>query len=395
MGKEIKKETDWLGREKWVIYEGKEKVGETRKETDLLGREKQVTYDTRKEKVSETKRETDLLGREKYVTYDRGQKISETKYETDCLGRPKEVIYEKGQKIGELKREEATSDIIWGTERKKLYEAPGYDVDLTKRGSREKPPKTGDSSHESYYGSDAIYNAYGARKNFPTWAKWFSGLAIFGILATLFLQASIPPFPDQSTEKTDFDIFGTYRCQSSGQFLELRKDNTYLLGHSGKWKMDTNLYEIICFPASREEAFQALQPCTSSAIGTKLWLKDRIDSDSFEEWLINQRGGIISGSPSFVKQREARLVKRGRAVLWSKYVDHKGNFLEFKEDGTYIRILEVGRWERRSHILGRQERQSNILILKEKGEKDPTTFRDFKIEGNTLRSKGTLFVKLP
>ena len=37
MGQEIRKETDWLGREKDVIYEDGTKVAETRHETTFWG----------------------------------------------------------------------------------------------------------------------------------------------------------------------------------------------------------------------------------------------------------------------------------------------------------------------------------------------------------------------
>jgi hypothetical protein len=140
MGKEIKKETGWLGGEKWVIYEDGIKVGETRRETGLFGDEKQVTYDTNGQKVSETKRETGWFGDEKFVTYDtRGQKLSETRYEKDWLGTSKEVIYEKGEKIGELEKGEGIWDTLSGTRKKVLREKSGHDVDLTRRAPRERP----------------------------------------------------------------------------------------------------------------------------------------------------------------------------------------------------------------------------------------------------------------
>jgi hypothetical protein len=129
MGKEIKKETDFFGREKLVIYEDGKKVGETRQETDIFGREKQVTYDTNGKKVSETREETGALGGKKLVTYGTdGKKISETRYEKDILG-PKEVIYQNQEKIGELREEKA----IFGLEKEVLLEKHGHNVDLTTR----------------------------------------------------------------------------------------------------------------------------------------------------------------------------------------------------------------------------------------------------------------------
>ena len=142
MSKEIKKETDWLGQEKWSIYENGIKVGEIKEETDWLGTKKQVIYDTSGNKICEMIEEIDIFGNKKLVTYDiYGKKISETEYETDWLGEQKEVIYENGVKIGELKKEKS----IWGTEKKKLYEVNGYDVDLTTR-TRRKKTKISNSS---------------------------------------------------------------------------------------------------------------------------------------------------------------------------------------------------------------------------------------------------------
>jgi len=129
VGKEIKKEIDFFGREKLVIYEDGKKVGETRQETDIFGREKQVTYDTNGKKVSETREETGALGGKKLVTYGTdGKKISETRYETDLLGA-KEVIYQNHKKIGELREEES----IFGLEKEVLHEKHGHNVDLTTR----------------------------------------------------------------------------------------------------------------------------------------------------------------------------------------------------------------------------------------------------------------------
>jgi len=142
MGKEIKKETDWLGREKDVIYEGGKKVGETKHETDWLGRARDITYDKTGNKISETKHETTFFGTSKEVTRDTcGNKISETKYEERIFGGKKGVIYEDGRKIGELKTEKG----VFGGRKQVLHES-GRDVDLTRREIRKKSARTGESS---------------------------------------------------------------------------------------------------------------------------------------------------------------------------------------------------------------------------------------------------------
>ena len=123
MSKEIRKETDWLGIEKDVIYEDGQKVGETRHETTLFGTSKEVTYDTHR------------------------NKISETIYEEGIFGGKKGVIRESGRKIGELKTEKG----IFG-ERKQVLHEIGEDVDLTKRVTREKSSQTSRSYSDYDYG---------------------------------------------------------------------------------------------------------------------------------------------------------------------------------------------------------------------------------------------------
>ena len=145
MSKEIKKETDWLGREKDVIYEGGQKVGETRHETTLFGNPVDRTYDNDGNRVSETRHETTLFGTSKEVTYDtHGNKISETRYEEGIFGGKRGVIRESGRKIGELKTEKG----LFGRRKQVLHES-GEDVDLTRRVSREKPTQTS-RSHSDY-----------------------------------------------------------------------------------------------------------------------------------------------------------------------------------------------------------------------------------------------------
>ena len=134
MSKEIKKETTWLGETKWVTYEDGEKTGESKRERGGflgLGEEREVTYDTH------------------------GQKLSETKQERDWRGRPKDVIYEHGRRVGELRREDGVTDIVFDTKRKVLHEAPGRDIDLTKRATRKTPAGT----EASFSGSDYSYEA--------------------------------------------------------------------------------------------------------------------------------------------------------------------------------------------------------------------------------------------
>ncbi|MEM2089757.1 MAG: hypothetical protein QXL88_01550 [Candidatus Pacearchaeota archaeon] len=152
MTKEIKKETDWLGREKDVIYENGKKVGEIRHEKTLFGKPVDRVYNKNGDCISEIRQEKTIWGTSKEVTYEPGifgNKISETKYEKDVFGRKKGVIYENGRKIGELKTEKG----IFGGRKQVLREYGGHDVDLTKRAVRKNSSarNIGDCGEESYY----------------------------------------------------------------------------------------------------------------------------------------------------------------------------------------------------------------------------------------------------
>lgn len=127
--KEIRKEIDWLGREKDVIYEDGKKVGETRHETNLWGTPVDRTYDNDGKRVSETTHETTFFGTSKEVTRDtRGKKLSETEYEEKLFGGKRGVIRQDGKKIGELE----TRKSFFG-ERKQVLHEKGRNVDLTRR----------------------------------------------------------------------------------------------------------------------------------------------------------------------------------------------------------------------------------------------------------------------
>jgi len=175
MGKEIKRETDWLGREKDVIYEDGVKVGETRREEGISGSAKYVTRDTSGRKVSETKWEEGFFGG-KFVTHDpSGQKLSETRRETDLLGRERYVVYQEGQKIGELRKEQGMLDAIFGVQKKVLHETSGKDVDLTTRTLREENEETGRINNwatcaycgESFEGDECECGGYGSYDECP------------------------------------------------------------------------------------------------------------------------------------------------------------------------------------------------------------------------------------
>jgi hypothetical protein len=117
--KEIRKEKDWLGQEKEVIYEDGKKTGEIREETTWTGTKVKREYDTEGKRVSEIRREKDWLGNDIDRTYNNdGKRISETRHETDWLGNPVDRIYDND---GKLIAETSRGTTLWGAAIKKVH----------------------------------------------------------------------------------------------------------------------------------------------------------------------------------------------------------------------------------------------------------------------------------
>jgi hypothetical protein len=148
MTKEIRKETDWLGREKEVVYDSGEKVGEVKHEKTFWGTPVERTYDTKGERVVETRYEKTFLGTPIEVTRDtKGNVLSKTRHEKTIFGTRKDVIYEDKEKIGELRKEKD-----WlGRKKEVLREYEGHNIDLARRVSREN--QDSNESNNSYSGS--------------------------------------------------------------------------------------------------------------------------------------------------------------------------------------------------------------------------------------------------
>lgn len=71
-----------------------------------------------------------------------------------------------------------------------------------------------------------------------------------------------------------------------------------------------------------------------------------------EVWCVDTHGEIILSSHyTFVKQKRAKLIKKSHVMLWNEYANHKGDYLEFKEDATYLRSLSVGKWRIQGDII--------------------------------------------
>lgn len=163
MEKEIKKETNWLGRERTFVYEDGEKVAEITKETGWFSsKEVEVTRDMSGEKIAVTSEETKgiIFPEKVQVTRDpQGRKLSETRHRNESLFRDSaEEIYEGREKIGELKRENTLKEIIFGSRRQILEESPGKNVDLTRRISREESCESPKSiNYDNCYGEEEPY----------------------------------------------------------------------------------------------------------------------------------------------------------------------------------------------------------------------------------------------
>jgi len=176
--------------------------------------------------------------------------------------------------------------------------------------------------------------------------------------AAIDVRNTEDPYEAAKKAREAINILGTYIIKDAKdrRFLELRRDNTYLLGFFGKWSIHPELYEVLGgFPS---EPHEALVP-VSTRICRKLFLssyahdKDELYveirgkafpvSESVEEGFIDTQGKVIT-NPSFVRETGSKLIKSARGTLWNKYLNHKGDFLEFYEDGSYMRSLEAGMW---------------------------------------------------
>jgi len=149
MGKEIKKETDWLGREKEVVYEDGNKVGEIKEEQGFFG-SKSVIRDDSGSKVGEVEHKEGIFGSKDVIRDTNYNKVSETRYGQGFFGNRND-IYEDGEKIGEIGRREKT---FLGDSRRRVHDR-GADVDPLTRTSRSS--SSSESSYDS--GSDSDYSS--------------------------------------------------------------------------------------------------------------------------------------------------------------------------------------------------------------------------------------------
>ena len=180
MAKEIRKEKDWLGREKEVIYEDKEKIGEIREEKTFWGKSVKREYNAGGEQVSETKPEHTWTGKPVDRTYsaDTGERLSETRHERTLSGKLVDTTYnDSGELISETRRERT----FFGTPVKRVYEKgrPGIE--------------TRASTSQSSYSSDAGYSGKRRGSRFG-WLAWLR----IGIIAAEFVPRILTTFRDEN-----------------------------------------------------------------------------------------------------------------------------------------------------------------------------------------------------
>jgi hypothetical protein len=190
VSKEIRKETDWLGREKEVIYEDGEKTGEVRSETTFFGTPVKREYDSDGERVSETRHEHTLSGTPVDRTYDPdGERKSETRHEHTFFNSPIDRTYDnEGELIAETRRERT----FFGTPVNRVYAREGPTASV--------PNDSGRSESVSSYGHSAKPD------NSSSWSAKQWMVIIVVILALVIgvylgsLSSSHVTFPDVSVE---------------------------------------------------------------------------------------------------------------------------------------------------------------------------------------------------
>ena len=194
VGKEIRKETDWLGNEKEVVYENNEKVGEIRNETTFWGTEVKREYNPDGERVSETRHEQTFFGTPVDRTYNPdGERISETRHEQTFFGTPVDRTYDTDDDLlSETKRETT----FWGTPVKRVYD---------KQPSAAPPRATssGADSSNSYGGSArSVRTPASAPLSTPFWASalgWIAGF-VFAIIANSSAEHLLPAALPQGSD---------------------------------------------------------------------------------------------------------------------------------------------------------------------------------------------------
>jgi hypothetical protein len=201
-----------------------------------------------------------------------------------------------------------------------------------------------------------------------------------------FLQEN-KPYASLKTEDLSLKIIGKWVTKNYDKFLELKEDNTYVYGFSGRWAIHPKVYTVSCFP---KDPCEVLTPCDPDhdALARKIFLshgnKDKLYYEAYgqvhaekgvEEGYIDIEGKIITNISIFGKVKGAKIITNVTGMLWSKYVNCKGNFLEFNEDGSYIRSWETGKWE----IDGK------FIKLYSSGDEN-NWWDEYEIKDNMLRS---------
>lgn len=190
MSREIRKEKDWWGDEKEVVYEDGHKVGEIRAEETLGGFGPTVKreYGNDGKRVSETRREETLGGFGPTVdrTYVDGKRISETRREKTLggFGPTVERTYVDGKRISETRYVKTLGGLGPTVKREYLVRRPGPQ---TQQGSG---ATSSDSGGYASYSSESQVARRGRRVRWGAVAYLIASVCLcFGYFALLILNA--------------------------------------------------------------------------------------------------------------------------------------------------------------------------------------------------------------
>ena len=218
MSEEIRKETDFWGNEKEVIYKDGNKVGEIRREETFFGLGPSVKreYDNAGNKVGETRREETLFGLG--PTVDRtyapdGEQISETRKEQTLFGLGPQVerSYDKqGRLLSETRYEKTFLGFGPTVKRVERTQQDSTADSITDRGAEGTESRAGSSTLST--------SAGGSRKSSGVRWLWLVVIAVaVGVIASQIKPrfgmpvAELPPIP--------FVDFGTQVDLITGEWI--------------------------------------------------------------------------------------------------------------------------------------------------------------------------------
>lgn len=161
-------------------------------------------------------------------------------------------------------------------------------------------------------------------------------------------------------------ISGTYISQDpEKRIIELKKNNTFFFGWSGKWKVEAKRYAHM-----NDVKYKVVL-----VIGT-----DSVEVQIEDDRLTGETGFNFT---DIAKREGAKPIKSSQGRLWNAYFDQEsGALLEFKEDGTVT-----------AGLLGKCETKGDTLTLYFKDPKSKEEPIKCEMKGNTITLNKMVFVK--